>query len=63
MAWRPEATKRMERVPAFVRGMVIRAVESYCRKNNIAMVTEMDLESIRSRMPTSRIFSKRNESD
>ena len=63
MAWRPEATKRMERVPAFVRGMVIRAVESYCRKNNIAMVTEMDLESIRSRMPTSRIFSKRNDSD
>lgn len=63
IAWEPDAVKRMERVPPFVRGIVVKAVESYCRKNNIAMVTEKDLESIRSKMPTSRIFSNRNESD
>jgi radical SAM protein with 4Fe4S-binding SPASM domain len=54
--WEPDATERMRRVPAFVRGMVVRAVESYCRKNGLSRVTVEQLEEIRSRMPTPKIF-------
>ena len=63
IAWEPGAAERMEQVPPFVRGMVVKAVESYCRDNNIATVTEEDLESIRAKMPTSRIFNRPIEGD
>ncbi len=59
IAWEPEASKRMEQVPPFVRGMVTKAVESYCAKNGISLVTTKDLDTIRSRMPSSRFFTSR----
>jgi radical SAM protein with 4Fe4S-binding SPASM domain len=63
LAWEPEARERMERIPAFVRGMVTRAVESWCAKNGVAVVTAAVLEKIRSRMPTPKMFAaQRNES-
>jgi len=34
----------MKRIPAFVRGMVVRAVEDSCRKNGISCVTAEELE-------------------
>lgn len=59
MAWDPDALERMNQVPAFVRGMVVRSVESYCEKNDISTVTTKELDEIRSRMPTSRFFGEK----
>jgi radical SAM protein with 4Fe4S-binding SPASM domain len=56
LRWEPEAKERMQRIPAFVRGMVTRAVESWCEKNGVAVVTAPVLEEIRSRMPTPKVF-------
>ena len=46
----------MKKVPAFVRGMVMRAVEETCRKNGLDRVTVDELERIRARMPTPKMF-------
>jgi hypothetical protein len=46
----------MKKIPAFVRGMVVKAVEDSCRKNGIARVTAEELEKIRARMPTPKLF-------
>ncbi len=54
--WEPEARERMQKIPAFVRGMVTRAVESWCAKNDVAVVTARVLEEIRARMPTPKVF-------
>ena len=56
VAWDDAATERMKRVPAFVRGMVVRAVEESCRKNGLDRVTVEELERIRERMPARKIF-------
>jgi hypothetical protein len=46
----------MKRIPAFVRGMVVKAVEESCRRNGISRVTVEELERIRARMPTPKFF-------
>jgi hypothetical protein len=46
----------MKKIPAFVRGMVVRAVEESCRKNGFERVTVEELEKIRARMPTPKLF-------
>jgi hypothetical protein len=56
LAWEPAARERMQRIPAFVRGMVTRAVEGWCEENGVSVVTTEVLESIRSRMPTPKVF-------
>jgi AdoMet-dependent heme synthase len=56
IAWDEAATARMQRIPAFVRGMVVKAVEDSCRKHGIARVTTEELERIRARMPTPKLF-------
>ena len=56
IAWDDAAAERMKKVPVFVRGMVMRAVEDSCRKNGIGRVTAEELEKIRARMPTPKIF-------
>ena len=56
IAWDDAATERMKKIPVFVRGMVVRAVEDSCRKNGISRVTAEELERIRARMPTPKIF-------
>jgi radical SAM protein with 4Fe4S-binding SPASM domain len=56
VAWDDEAAARMKKIPAFVRGMVTRAVEESCRKNGIDRVTVEELERIRARMPTPKLF-------
>ena len=56
VAWDDDAKERMKRIPAFVRGMVTRAVEDSCRKQGIARVTLDQLEKIRARMPTPKFF-------
>ncbi|HKQ61641.1 MAG TPA: radical SAM protein [Candidatus Polarisedimenticolaceae bacterium] len=57
--WEPAATERIGRVPAFVRGMVRRAVETHCRREGIDRVTVDTLETIRARMPRAGLFSRR----
>jgi hypothetical protein len=56
ITWDDEAAARMKKIPVFVRGMVVRAVEESCRKKEIARVTVEELERIRARMPTPKIF-------
>ena len=56
LAWDDAAAERMKKIPAFVRGMVSRAVEESCRKNGLDRVTVEELERIRARMPTPKIF-------
>jgi radical SAM protein with 4Fe4S-binding SPASM domain len=56
IAWDDAAAERMKKIPAFVRGMVVRAVEDSCRKNGINRVTVDELERIRARMPTPKMF-------
>jgi len=56
VAWDDAAAERMKRIPAFVRGMVVRAVEESCRKNGLDRVSVEELDRIRSRMPTPKIF-------
>ena len=54
--WDDAAAARMKKIPAFVRGMVTRAVEDSCRRNGISRVTAEELERIRARMPTPKVF-------
>jgi len=56
VAWDEAAAARMKKIPAFVRGMVVSAVEESCRKNGLDRVTIEELERIRSRMPTPKMF-------
>ena len=56
IAWDDAAAERMKKIPAFVRGMVVKAVEDSCRRNGIGRVTAEELEKIRARMPTPKIF-------
>jgi radical SAM protein with 4Fe4S-binding SPASM domain len=58
IAWDDAANERMKKIPAFVRGMVVKAVEDSCRKNGLDRVTVEELERIRARMPTPKIFTK-----
>jgi radical SAM protein with 4Fe4S-binding SPASM domain len=56
IAWDDDAAARMKKIPAFVRGMVIGAVEDSCRRNGLDRVTVEELERIRARMPTPKMF-------
>jgi radical SAM protein with 4Fe4S-binding SPASM domain len=56
IAWDDDAAARMKKVPAFVRGMVMKAVEDSCRKHGLGRVTVEELERIRARMPTPKMF-------
>ena len=56
IAWDDDARERMKKIPAFVRGMVVKAVEDSCRKSGVARVTLAELESIRARMPARNLF-------
>ncbi len=56
IAWDDAAAARMKKIPAFVRGMVIRAVEESCGKSGLDRVTVEELERIRARMPTPKVF-------
>ena len=56
IAWDEAAAERMKKIPLFVRGMVIGAVEQSCRKNGLDRVTVEELERIRARMPTPKMF-------
>ena len=56
IAWDAAAEERMKKIPAFVRGMVVKAVEDTCRRKGVERVTVEELEKIRERMPTPKFF-------
>ena len=56
IAWDDAAAARMKAIPAFVRGMVVKAVEESCRKSGFDRVTVAELDRIRARMPTPKLF-------
>lgn len=58
VAWEPQAEERMKRIPAFVRGMVVRRVEDYCREHGLHVVTARALDEIRARMPVRPPFAR-----
>ncbi|MBI2963293.1 MAG: radical SAM protein [Deltaproteobacteria bacterium] len=58
LPWDAAARERMQQVPAFVRGMVSRRVEAYCREQGLPRVTEQVLGEIRARMPTPKLFGR-----
>ncbi len=57
LAWSAEARARMERIPSFVRGVVMQRVEDYARKVGRHQVTPELLAEARSAMPID--FSKK----
>jgi radical SAM protein with 4Fe4S-binding SPASM domain len=57
MTWSDDARARMERVPSFVRGVVMRRVEDYARSQGRHEVTADLLAEVRSALPVD--FSKR----
>jgi radical SAM protein with 4Fe4S-binding SPASM domain len=58
IAWDEAAAERMKKIPVFVRGMVVKAVEDSCRRSGVDRVTVEALERIRARMPTPKIFGQ-----
>jgi AdoMet-dependent heme synthase len=57
LVWADAARERMERIPSFVRGVVMQRVEDYARRNGHWQVTPELLAEVRSAMPID--FSKR----
>jgi AdoMet-dependent heme synthase len=59
LAWDPAARERLKQIPAFVRGMVAKRVEAYCRDRQIGRVSEEVFAEIRAKMPTPKLFGTR----
>jgi len=57
LVWTTAARERMERIPSFVRGVVMQRVEAYARRQGRGQVTPELLAEVRSAMPID--FSKR----
>ena len=57
LVWADAARQRMERIPSFVRGVVMQRVEDYARRHGRWQVTPELLAEVRSAMPID--FSKR----
>lgn len=49
LAWTPEASARLERVPAFARGMARKAIEDYARQRGLDTVDERAVDEARQR--------------
>jgi AdoMet-dependent heme synthase len=57
MPWDDEARRRMDRIPSFVRGVVMARVEDFARERGAGRITLDLLAEVRSRMPVD--FSRR----
>lgn len=57
LEWAPEARARMDRVPSFVRGVVMRRVEAFARERGHARVTPEVMDEVRRTLPVD--FSRR----
>ena len=57
LPWTAEAQQRLERIPSFVRGVVVKRIEDYARRQGVPVVTAKLLQEVRRAMPVD--FSKR----
>jgi radical SAM protein with 4Fe4S-binding SPASM domain len=57
MGWDPAARARLDRIPSFVRGVVIERIERYARERGLTEVTPEVMSEIRKSMPVD--FSRR----
>jgi hypothetical protein len=57
LAWSPEASQRLQRIPSFVRGVVTQRVEDYARRHGAALVTAELMGEVRRNLPVD--FSRR----
>jgi radical SAM protein with 4Fe4S-binding SPASM domain len=57
LRWTPEARARIDRIPSFVRGVVVKRLEDYARERGIPEVTTELMQEVRRAMPID--FSKR----
>ena len=58
LPWDAAATERLKQIPAFVRGMVSRRVEAYCREQGLPRVTAEVMVEIRAKMPGPKLFGR-----
>ena len=58
LPWDAGATERLRQIPAFVRGMVSRRVEAYCREQGLPRVTAEVMAEIRAKMPGPKVFGR-----
>jgi hypothetical protein len=57
LRWSPDAEARVQRIPSFVRGVVVRRMEDYARRRGLTEVTAELMAEVRRAMPID--FSKR----
>lgn len=57
LRWSPDAEERLNRVPSFVRGVVIKRLEDYARREGKSEITAELMQEVRRSMPVD--FSKR----
>jgi radical SAM protein with 4Fe4S-binding SPASM domain len=57
LPWTAEAQQRLERIPSFVRGVVMKRIEDYAGRQGVHVVTAELLQEVRQAMPVD--FSKR----
>jgi AdoMet-dependent heme synthase len=57
LPWTPEALRRMERIPSFVRGVVVDRVEAFARERGAEVVDEALMAQVRRALPVD--FSRR----
>ncbi|QPJ66234.1 MAG: radical SAM protein [Candidatus Nitrohelix vancouverensis] len=48
--WTPEAKQRLERIPSFARGMVVKGIERFAEERNIALIDEAVVKKSREEM-------------
>jgi hypothetical protein len=49
LSWEPAARERLQAIPSFARGMVVKAVEAYARGRGEAVITPAMLADVRAR--------------
>ena len=52
--WTPEAKQRLERIPSFARGMVVKGIEKFAQERNISLIDEAVVKKSREEMITKR---------
>ncbi|MCH8156520.1 MAG: SPASM domain-containing protein, partial [Nitrospinae bacterium] len=48
--WTPEAKQRLERIPSFARGMVVKGIERFAEERNITLIDEAVVKKSREEM-------------
>ncbi|MFQ5672518.1 MAG: radical SAM protein [Nitrospinales bacterium] len=53
-SWTPEAKKRLERIPSFARGMVVKGIENFAEKHGFSVIDQAVVKRSREEMITKR---------